>query len=203
MSTLASSSGLAPALIAPRLDSAPAVLAALLEGVRSNYGKLSEHRVLFFGVNAGSLAVADCFVAAAVADGLSEAEARALCWFFDDGGLVVRERGGRSASADLRPYAHPHTPLYSLLGAVESLRPTALVGASGKAGAFTPEVLALMAELHPHPLVLVLADRAAAAECTADAAYHETGGTAVFASAARFPSVVFDGHTLVPGRLGG
>lgn len=202
MSTLAFSSGLAPAPSSPRPDSAPAVLAALLEGVRANYEKLREHRVLFFGVNAASLAVADCFVAAAVADGLTEDEARGLCWFFDDGGLVVRERGGRPASPELRPYAHAHTPLFSLLGAVESLRPTALVGASGKAGAFTSEVLGLMAELHPHPLVLVLADRESAAECTADAAYHETGGTAIFASVARFPTVVFDGHTLVPGRLG-
>lgn len=201
MSNKASSSRRSSAPFAPRPDHAPAVLSALRDGFRAAYGRLPEQRVLFFGVNAASLAIAECLVAEAVSEGLTTDEARELCWFFDDGGLVVRDRPGRASAPEVRAYAHAHTPLFSLLGAVESLRPTALVGASGKAGAFTEEVLGLMADLNTHPLVFVLADRASAAECTADAAYHETGGTAFFASASPFPAVVFDGRTLVPGRL--
>lgn len=201
MSNQALPSGRSPAPFTLRPDHASAVLSALHQGFRAAYGRLPEQRVLFFGVNPASLAIAECFVAAAVAEGLTPDAARGLCWFFDDGGLVVRDRPGRPVAPEVLAYAHAHTPLFSLLSAVESLQPSALVGASGKAGAFTAEILGLMADLNTHPLVFVLADRAAAAECTADAAYHETGGTAFFASTNPFPAVVFDGRTLVPGHL--
>jgi malate dehydrogenase (oxaloacetate-decarboxylating)(NADP+) len=97
-------------------------------------------------------------------------------------------------------YAHDHAHVVDLLGAIEAIRPHAIIGVSGQPGTFTTEVLHAMAALNERPIILALSNPTSKAECTAEAAYGRTGGRAIFASGSPFDAVTYEGRTLVPGQ---
>ena len=90
--------------------------------------------------------------------------------------------------------------MQGLLKIVEALKPSALIGVSAAAGAFTQPVLEAMARLNPRPIVFALSNPTSKAECTAEQAYAWSEGRAVFASGSPFPPVHLKGHTYVPGQ---
>jgi Malic enzyme len=179
---------------------AAVAVAGLLAALRETRGKLVEQRILFLGAGEAGTGIADLYVAAAMSEGLSEAEARARCWFVDSEGLVVKKRPGRPLARHKLPYAHHHAPLRSLAEAVDAVRPTVLVGVSGQASTFTPEILRKMAKLNERPVVFALSNPTSQAECTAEIAYRETEGRAIFASGSPFAPVKFGDRTFVPGQ---
>ncbi len=84
--------------------------------------------------------------------------------------------------------------------AVESFRPTVLIGASGAGGLFTQPVLEAMARLNERPIVFALSNPTSKAECTAEQAYAWTDGRAIFASGSPFAPVTFAGRIHAPGQ---
>jgi len=178
---------------------ASVALAGVLAGLRLTGGKLREQKLLFQGAGEAGTGIADLFVAAARQEGLSEAEARRRCWFVDSQGLVVRNRPGKLAHHKLL-YAHDHPAVATLVEAVEAVKPTALIGVSGQARAFTREIVTRMAELNKRPIVFALSNPTSKAECTAEEAYQWTEGRAVFASGSPFPPVKLGDRTYVPGQ---
>ena len=88
----------------------------------------------------------------------------------------------------------------TLLEAVQSLKPTVLIGTSGKGGTFTQDVVEAMGALNEKPVIFALSNPTSHSECTAEQAYTWTQGRAVFASGSLFPTVELDGKTLVPGQ---
>jgi malate dehydrogenase (oxaloacetate-decarboxylating)(NADP+) len=125
-------------------------------------------------------------------------EARRHCWFVDSKGLVEHTR--TDLADHKKPYAHEHAPVSTLLEAVESLKPHAIIGVSGTPNTFTKEVLEAMAREHTRPIVLALSNPTSKAECTALQAYSATGGRAIFASGSPFAPVTYKGKTHVPGQ---
>lgn len=173
-------------------------LAGLLSALRLTGGRLSDHRLLFLGAGEAGLGIAGLLVAAMVEEGLTPEEARGRCWFFDSCGLVVA--GREHVSPGKQPYAHPAERVTSLVDAVAAIRPTVLVGVSGKGGTFTREVISAMAALNERPVVFALSNPTSRAECTAAQAYAWSDGRAIFASGSPFPPVEHAGRTLVPGQ---
>ena len=179
---------------------AAVAVAGLLASLRETGGKLTDQRLLFLGAGEAGTGIADLFVAAACSAGLSTAEARARCWFVDSEGLVVRNRAGRPLAHHKLPYAQDHAPVRTLAEAVDVVRPTILIGVSGQASTFTPAILKRMAELNARPVIFALSNPTSQAECTAEAAYRETQGRALFASGSPFAPVTLNGHTFTPGQ---
>jgi malate dehydrogenase (oxaloacetate-decarboxylating)(NADP+) len=173
-------------------------LAGMYSALRITGGRLSEQTVLFLGAGEAAIGIANLLVAAMVAEGLSDEEARARCWLVDSGGLVVRGRAGLAGHK--LPYAHDHAPLPNLLAAVEALQPTAIIGVSGQPATFAQPVLEAMARLNNRPIVFALSNPTSKSECTAEQAYTWTGGRAIFASGSSFPPVTLSGKTYVPGQ---
>lgn len=173
-------------------------LAGLYSAMRITRGRLREQTVLFQGAGEAAIGIADLIVAAMMREGLSEAEARGRCWLVDSGGLVVRSRTGLVAHK--LPYAHEHAPLPNLLAAVEGLKPTALIGVSAQAGAFSLPVVEAMARQNQRPIVFALSNPTSRAECTAEQAYTWTEGRAIFASGSPFAPVTLGDQTFVPGQ---
>jgi malate dehydrogenase (oxaloacetate-decarboxylating)(NADP+) len=99
-----------------------------------------------------------------------------------------------------RPFAHDHEPVSDLLGAIRSLRPSALIGVSGAPGSFTRDVIETMVELNERPVVFALSNPTSKSECTARQSYEWSQGRALFASGSPFPPVELDGRTFVPGQ---
>jgi malate dehydrogenase (oxaloacetate-decarboxylating)(NADP+) len=159
---------------------------------------LSEQRLLFYGAGQANIGAADCVVAALVEEGLDQESARACCWFFDSTGLLVASRP--ELPVQKQPYAHEHAPLEDITEAVEALRPTALIGASGQAAAFREEVVQAMARHNEHPIVFALSNPTAKAECTAEQFYNWTEGRGIFASGSPFAPVEYGNRRFVPGQ---
>ncbi len=178
---------------------AAVALAGLLGALKLTRGRLADQRVLFLGAGEAGTGIADLFVAAARAEGMSEADARRRCWFVDSKGLVVKNRGDHLAEHKL-PYAHEHPFVPTLAEAVKILKPTALIGVSGTPGTFTREVIEAMSGLNDRPVIFALSNPTSKAECTAEAAYTWSGGRAIFASGSPFPPVEVNGVRHVPGQ---
>ena len=173
-------------------------LAGLYSALRIKGGKLSDQTFLFVGAGEAGLGTADLTVAALVAEGLSVEEARQRCWFVDSKGLVVKSRSdltGRKLH-----YAHDHEFIPDLPDVVEALKPTAIIGVSGKHGLFTRPVLEAMARLNERPIVFSLSNPTSKSECTAEEAYTWTEGRAIFASGSPFDPVILEGKRLVPAQ---
>jgi malate dehydrogenase (oxaloacetate-decarboxylating)(NADP+) len=175
---------------------AAVALAGLFSALRVTGGKLSEQRLLFLGAGEAATGIADLVVSAMMAEGASEAEAISRNWLVDSRGLVVKSRPGLTEHK-LR-YAHDHTPVDDFLTAIDTLKPTGIIGVAAVGGAFTPEVLQAMSRINDRPIVFALSNPTSKAECSAEEAYRYTGGRALFACGSPYDPVNLDGKTFVP-----
>ncbi|MGV8073833.1 MAG: NAD-dependent malic enzyme [Syntrophobacteraceae bacterium] len=177
---------------------AAVALAGLFSALRITGGVLKDHKILFLGAGEAGTGIADLAVSAMIAEGASEAEARERCWFVDSQGLVVKSRNDLASHKLL--YAHDYEFLPDILSAVESLKPTTLIGVSGKGGMFTQPVIEAMARFNERPIIFALSNPTSNAECTAEQAYPWSQGRAVFASGSPFDPVHYQGKTFTPAQ---
>jgi malate dehydrogenase (oxaloacetate-decarboxylating)(NADP+) len=177
---------------------AAVALGGLYSALRITGKALTEQTILFLGAGEAGTGIGDLITAAMEEAGLSETEARQRCWFVDSRGLIVGAR--EDLAHHKQPYAHDHEPVPDFLSAVRALQPTAIVGASGRAGTFTRAILEEMAAINDRPIVFALSNPTDNAECTAREAYNYSQGRAVFASGSPFDPIAYQGRTHVPGQ---
>jgi len=173
-------------------------LAGLLSALRISKGKLTDQKLLFLGAGEAGIGIGDLTVHAMMQDGLTLEEARKHCWFIDSKGLVVKSR--TDLSEHKLHYAHEFAFIQDLQQAIETLKPTAIIGVSGKARMFTQPIVEAMAKINEHPIIFALSNPTSKAECTAEQAYTWTNGKAIFASGSPFDPVVYNGKKFVPGQ---
>jgi malate dehydrogenase (oxaloacetate-decarboxylating)(NADP+) len=173
-------------------------LAGLYAAGRITGTPLAEQRILFVGAGEACLGIGGMVVTAMQREGLSEAEARRHCWFIDSKGLITASR--KDLPEHKRPFAQQRSAVPDLLTAVEALKPTALIGACAKGGAFTEPVLNAMARSNRGPIVFALSNPTASSECTAQQAYDWTQSRAIFAGGSPFDPVAIGSKLLTPGQ---
>ena len=171
-------------------------LAGIYSALRITGGKLADQKLLCFGAGEAATGICDLVVSAMVSQGLTEANARRRCWLVDTQGLVVKSR--TKLAEHKLPYAHDHPPVPDFLSAIQTLKPTAIIGVAAVGGTFTRKVLETMARINERPIVFALSNPTSKAECTAEEAYRWTGGRAIFACGSPFDPVTIDGKTYVP-----
>jgi malate dehydrogenase (oxaloacetate-decarboxylating)(NADP+) len=176
---------------------AAVALAGLFSALRVKGGKLRDQTLLFLGAGEAATGIADLVVSAMMAEGAAEAEAVRRNWLVDSRGLVVDGRAGLSGHK-LR-YAHRNqAPIGDFVTAIKTLKPTAIIGVAAVGGAFTREVLQIMAELNERPIIFALSNPTSKAECSAEQAYRCTNGHALFACGSPYDSVELNGMKFVP-----
>jgi malate dehydrogenase (oxaloacetate-decarboxylating)(NADP+) len=173
-------------------------LAGLLSAVRITESSLAEQTILFLGAGSAGTGIANLVARAMSREGLSIAAARERIWMYNTGGLVESSR--TDLPDYLLGYAHAHPPTANFAAAIESIRPSAIVGVSTAAGAFDRTVIEAMARVNQRPIILALSNPTSRSECTARQAYEWSGGRAVFASGSPFAPVEIAGRTIVPGQ---
>jgi len=176
---------------------AAVAVAGILSALRVTGKTMSEQTFLCLGAGEAATGISDLLVNAMIEDGIDAAAARARCWMVDSKGLVVASRG--ELAEHKRPYAHAHAPVSDFIGAVKSLRPTAIIGVGAVPGTFTEEVVREMSRINERPVIFALSNPTSKAECTAQQAYEWSDGRALFASGSPFDAVTLpDGRHFVP-----
>jgi len=173
-------------------------VAGVIASLRITGGKLSDQKILFLGAGEAGIGIADVFVAALKEEGMSTEDARKHCWFVDSRGLLVKGRDNIAVHKE--PYAHEGEFTADLLDAVNTLKPTALLGLSGQPQTFTKEIVEAMARINERPIVFALSNPTSQAECTAEQAYTWSDGRVIFASGSPFDPVKLGNQMFVPGQ---
>lgn len=169
----------------------------LYSAMRVKKEKLSEQRVLFLGAGSAATGIAHLIADAMAEEGLSREEALKRIALVDSKGLVSSNRTDKLA-ANKVPFAHDLPNAASLIEAIRLFKPTAIIGVSAQAKAFSQEVIELMSELNERPIIYALSNPTSKAECTAREAYQWSKGKAIFASGSPFAPVSVMGKTFVP-----
>jgi malate dehydrogenase (oxaloacetate-decarboxylating)(NADP+) len=173
-------------------------LAGMINAVKLKGTKLRDEKYLFLGAGSAGIGLADLLCSALVAEGMELKAAQARVYMFDVHGLLQSER---TDLVDFQlPYAHRHPPATDFLAAIESVKPTTIIGVSTIGGAFGQPIIEAMSRLNERPVILALSNPTEHAECTAEQAYRWSQGKAIFAAGVQFPPVSYNGRTYLPGQ---
>jgi malate dehydrogenase (oxaloacetate-decarboxylating)(NADP+) len=177
---------------------AAVALAGILGALRITGTPLAQQRFLFLGAGSAAVGTADLLVKAIRTEGVPEDDAQSRVALFDRKGLVT---AGRETLHDYqRPFAQRHAPIADFVEAIETLRPTGIIGLSTVGGAFDQRVIEAMARVNDRPMIFAYSNPTSRSECTAEQAYISSSGRAVFAGGSPFPPVRLGGRTFVPGQ---
>jgi malate dehydrogenase (oxaloacetate-decarboxylating)(NADP+) len=174
------------------------VLAGMINAAKIKGKKLSDEKYLFLGAGSAGIGLADLLCSAMTHEGLTLKQAQARVYMFDINGLL---EDTRTDLVDFqKPYAHKHAPTREFVAAIESIRPTTIIGVSTVGGTFTQKVIEAMSRINEHPVVLALSNPTDHAECTPEQAYTWSKGKAIYAAGVQFPPVHLYAQTFLPGQ---
>jgi malate dehydrogenase (oxaloacetate-decarboxylating)(NADP+) len=173
-------------------------LAGMINAVKLKGTKLKDEKYLFLGAGSAGIGLANLLCSALVAQGMTLKDAQSRVYMFDINGLL---ESSRTDLVDFqKPYAHPHAPTKDFVAAIESIKPTTIIGVSTIGGAFNQKVVETMSRLNDRPVILALSNPTEHAECTAEQAYTWSKGKAIYAAGVQFAPVHYNGQTFLPGQ---
>ncbi len=163
--------------------------------------RLQDQKVCFAGAGSAGCGIASHLIAHMRRDGLSEAEAKQRIYMVDRNGLLATDAEGmRDFQMEL---ARPSEEVdawrdadgqVSLLGVMQHVHPTVLVGVSGQFGLFTEDVVREMATHVEEPIVFPLSNPTSLAEATPEDIINWTDGAAIVATGSPFAPVEHKGR---------
>jgi malate dehydrogenase (oxaloacetate-decarboxylating)(NADP+) len=174
------------------------VLAGMINAAKLKGTKLKDEKYLFLGAGSAAIGLADLICSAMVQEGMPLQEAQARVYMFDINGLLDDSR--KDLFDFQKPYAHKHAPARDFVAAIESSKPTTIIGVSTVGGLFNRKVIEAMSQINERPVVLALSNPTDHAECTPEQAYTWSNGKAIYAAGVQFPPVHFKGQTFLPGQ---
>lgn len=174
------------------------VLAGMINACKLKGTQLADEKFLFLGAGSAAIGLADLICSALVSTGMSLKEAQARVSMFDINGLLETSR--KDLVDFQMPYAHHYPATKDFVAAIESIKPTTIIGVSTTGGAFTQKVVEAMARINDRPVILALSNPTDHAECTPEQAYNWSKGKAIYAAGVQFAPVHYNGKTFMPGQ---
>ena len=173
-------------------------LAGMINAVKLKGTQLKDEKYLFLGAGSAGIGLANLLCSALVAQGMTLEDAQSRVHMFDVNGLL---ESTRTDLVDFQlSYAHPHAPCKDFVAAIESIRPTTIIGVSTIGGAFNQQVVEAMSRINERPVILALSNPTEHAECTAEQAYTWSKGKVIYAAGVQFAPVHLDGQVFLPGQ---
>jgi malate dehydrogenase (oxaloacetate-decarboxylating)(NADP+) len=173
-------------------------LAGMINAAKLKGTKLKDEKYLFLGAGSAGIGLADLLCSALVGQGMALKEAQSQVYMFDVNGLLESTR--KDLVDFQKPYAHKHAPTRDFVAAIESIKPTTIIGVSTIGGAFTQTVVEAMSRINERPVILALSNPTEHAECTPEQAYTWSKGKAIYAAGVQFEPVHYNGQTFLPGQ---
>jgi malate dehydrogenase (oxaloacetate-decarboxylating)(NADP+) len=173
-------------------------LAGMINATKLKNTKLRDEKYLFLGAGSAAIGLANLLCSALVAQGMTLEDAQSRIYMFDINGLLESTR--KDLVDFQKPYAHQHEPTRDFVAAIESIKPTTIIGVSTIGGAFNQKVIEAMSRINDRPVILALSNPTEHAECTPEQAYTWSKGKAIYAAGVQFGPVHFNGQTFLPGQ---
>lgn len=167
------------------------VYAALLGALDVGRRKLEDSIIVIHGAGAGGIGIARQVVSGLLTRELSKEDALSRIYVTDSKGLVYEGRGDvlpkHKAEFARKEDYDGSVPLETL---VKLVKPNVLIGASGKAGEFTPSIVKAMC-VHRRPVILPLSNPTSNHEATPAQIFEWSGGKALVATGSPFEPVKY------------
>lgn len=181
-------------------------LAAILSASRIHGCRLRDERVLILGAGAAGLGISRQLRVAMQSDGLAGEDLQHAIAVLDSRGLIVDD--GRVSEPYKLEMAWSQKRAeqlgldddHGLQRVCEAFRPTVLIGASGQPGAFSEEVVRLVADSVDRPVILPLSNPTDQSEVYPADAFAWSKGRALVAAGSPFADVQFEGKTYRVGQ---
>lgn len=180
---------------------AAAVLAGIKTALKSSKQKLGEQNIAILGGGSAGIGVAQLIVEAMKREGLDEGQARRQLYIVDVNGLLLDHHKGLDESQ--KAFAHLSDSIktweietidhVSLFDVVRSAKPSILIGLSSQTGAFTEDIIKMMASNSRHPIILPLSNPTSKSEAHPADVLKWTEGRALIATGSPFNPVLFEG----------
>lgn len=174
-------------------------VASILAGVAASEIPLNEQRIVILGAGTAGVGIADQIYQALRRAGLNEKEAYGRFYLLDKSGLLTEQssllsfqRNYARRTDDIKNWEHRHSEKIDLYDVVKNAKPTILIGCSTAAGAFTEEIVKLMAAQTPRPIIMPLSNPTPLAEATPSDLIKWTDAKAIIATGSPFPDVHFN-----------
>jgi malate dehydrogenase (oxaloacetate-decarboxylating) len=174
------------------------VVSGIITATRHLGLQSSDHRIVITGAGSAGHGIAEQIRFAMITDGMAASVARQKVFVLDSRGLLVSDASLRGIKAEMATDADvvaqwqgvAHPP--NLIDVIRNVKPTVLIGVSGRAGLFTKEVVTEMSDHVDRPIILPLSNPTSHTEVTPSNALHWTDGRAFVATASPFSPVVLD-----------
>jgi malate dehydrogenase (decarboxylating) len=152
-------------------------------------------RFLVCGAGSAGMGITQALLGAMMLHGLSRDAALRCFVVLDAGGVIGAGRSGIDRAA--APFQrNDMADGMTLVDAIRTFKPTALLGLSTKKGLFTSEALIAMGQLNERPLIFPLSNPTSKAECTCAEAATATDGRAIFGAGSPFADASAGGRTV-------
>jgi malate dehydrogenase (oxaloacetate-decarboxylating) len=182
---------------------ATVALAAVLSGLRQSKRKIADQRVVIVGGGSAGTGIAEQLVAAMVAEGLSDADARSRFYLVDRVGLLTDDMDDllafqsplAQATDAVASWDLAEAGTIGLLDVVRNAKPSVMIGVTGVPGLFTEDVVREMAAGNDQPIIMPLSNPTSRAEATAEDVLTWTDGRALVATGSPFDPVTLNGVT--------
>jgi malate dehydrogenase (oxaloacetate-decarboxylating) len=174
-------------------------MACLLSAIKKTGSSLAEQRIVIHGAGAAALGIAQHIAQAMQMQGIPVQQSSQQFYLLNRRGLLTQSMSGLNelqlqfAQADAAVADWPEAARKDLLGVVQQVKPTILIGCSTQAGAFSEAVVRTMADGVAQPIILPLSNPSQCSEVNPEDAIRWSDGRALVATGSPFAPVQYAG----------
>lgn len=173
---------------------------SLLAASKAAGKQLKDQVVTFLGAGSAGCGIAEQIILQMVAEGLTDAEARARVFMVDRFGLITENQPNLldfqrklAQKAEVVEQWANIDEVISLMDVVQNAKPTVLIGVSGQPGLFTEQIIKTMAQHCERPIVMPLSNPTSRVEAVPADIVQWTEGRALIATGSPFAPVNYHG----------
>lgn len=171
-------------------------VSCVLSGIIASGIPLKDHRIAILGAGNAGVGIADHIHDALVREGLSSEEAYNHFWLIDKDGLLTEaddvqdfQKPYIRKNDEIRQWECRSETQITLYDVVKNVKPTILIGCSTVAGAFTEEIVKLMHQHVPRPIIMPLSNPTSLSEAHPADLLNWTNANALIATGSPFDPV--------------